>query len=338
MAKKQAAQATSQPESLESQIADRKAGIKPPVPVEVVSEVPKQDEPKISVTERLFPESVKKEAPSNTDKIKSELVEEKKEEVIPAEPVESEEYFLEDILEKHKIPLDKLKSRIKVDEKEEVVSFDEFKKRVQLKSHFDNVAQDIGRQRRELAEERKRMQNSEPVKIDRNPRTEVPTDNPDNFIGQLLNRINALEARAEQLNPVVFETNRNKVANELKAEGFSDFLDYLPAIEEHISKISDPAMQEHYDTIEGAKELFFRLKAREGIANKSVPAKQPVPEVKVRPELPVIKMDSGQQPSSLSSDDIDDATSKYNQLLSRWKETRSSEDLYKLMRFQKAIS
>jgi len=193
---------------------------------------------------------------------KPAVSEEKEEITEQPETSQPEEFYIEEILEKQGIPLEKIKSRIKVDGKEEVVSFEEFKKRVQLKEHLDRAGQELGRQRREFLEMRKGEEKRTPI-------SQVPEKSDlahesassysDPILAELKREIDELKAERAGLNPLIYDVNRQKVAKELKAEGFEDFLEYIPKMEVELSKVSDPALQAFYDTDEGAKVFFKGL-------------------------------------------------------------------------------
>lgn len=342
MAKKTAAPAPAVTATPENLTAERRPGRS----AEVISvESKPASEP--SITSKLFPDMLPQEPKAVPENVEKELPTEepKNEAVVSPEPTDPEEFYLEDILEKYKIPLDKLKSRIKVDEKEEVLPFSELKKRVQLKEHLDRAGLELGRKRREWAEERKRAGEGRPSNFPQNPAPAEPafdpratSENDSPEYARLLQRMNALEARSHALDPVIFDTNIQKVAKELKADGFDDFLDYIPKMETFIAKIEDPATQEYYDTDIGAKALYMRLKSQDLMAERKAPLKvQPGAPLQERPAPPIVKMDSGQQPSSLSTDDIDDKSAKYSLLLNRWKQTRDPNDFRELLKLQGAL-
>lgn len=269
--------------------------------------------------------------------------EEKKEEVAqpepsPAEP-QPEEFYLEDVLSKYNIPLDKVKSRIKVDGKEEVISFDEYKKRVQLKTHLDQAGQELGRQRREILELRKGIE-KERTPISQVPAQADPTANrvpSDDYISVLEQRLAAIEARTA---PVVYDANRQQLARELKNQGFDDFLDYLPRIEAEISKIQDPNAQVYYDTPEGATQLFLKLKNQDLMEQLKQKSDAPKPAPLERPKPPIQKIDGGSQPTTVN--DIDDWQAKRDELYTRWMNTHEPnakrKALHELMRHQNVLS
>ena len=252
-----------------------------------------------------------------------------------------EEFDLEDILRKQNIPFEKVKTRIKVDGKEEVIPFSEFKKRVQLQEHIDRAGQELGRQRRELQELRK-GQEKEPQRISRVPeqsdlvQSEAPS-NSDPYIEKLERRLAQLEAQTAGLNPVIYDVNRQKVAKELKADGFDDLMDYLPRMEVEISKVTDPALQEFYDTEVGAKALYHRLKNQdlnEQIKNKT--PESPKQAQMEKPKPPIQKIDGGQNPTSISN--LDDWDAKNRELRTKWIKTQDPRVFQELLKHRNALS
>lgn len=245
-------------------------------------------------------------------------------------PTPTDETFLEDLLAKSNIPLDKLKVRIKVDGKEEVLSYEEAKKRVQLKEHLNLAGQQLGVERRTVAEERKKW--SEEQRSAQFPgaqRQPVPTNEQipvsDPLIAQLIDKVNMLESRQQGLDPVIFDVNRQRVAGELKSQGFPDFLDYIPKMEAHISALKDQNAIQYYDTEIGSKALYHELKNRD-LMEQMQRAQRPTPpapmpqKVTSSPEhAPIIVIDGGSQPSQAGLDNYD---AKYQEKLSRWQKTR----------------
>lgn len=310
----------------------------------VASEQTKPDAPqeKQGLTARLFPETVQPEAvvEAQPEAKAEEKAEEKKEAPSPVEPT-AEEFDLEDILAKQGIPLDKVKSKIKVDGKEEVVSFSELKKRVQLKEHLDQAGQELGRQRQELKQLRKGVEQERP-QISQVPaqadlgQNDAPSQS-DPYTQQLERRLQQMEAQTAALSPVIYDVNRQEVAKELKAEGYDDFLDYLPKMEAYLATVKDPARLDYYDQKDGAKELFRQLKLKdltEQMREKqNAPATKPTLE---RPRPPIQKIDGGSQPSTLGT--VDDWTAKDTELRNKWVKTKDLRDYSALMRHRGAMS
>lgn len=269
----------------------------------------------IGTTEALF--GVQEQIPEQSESVpekKEEIAEEQK--ASPAEP-QPEEFYLEDVLAKNNIPLDKVKSRIKVDGKEEVISFDEFKKRVQLKTHLDQAGQELGRQRREILELRKGQEKERPqissVPVNADPNQQRAPTEYDPYFSAIERRLAEIEARTA---PVVYDTNRQQLIKELKAEGFDDAAEYLPRIELEIQKVQDPDLQAHYDTILGAKSLAYRLKSQDLIESMKKREEAPKAAPLERPKPPIQKIDGGSQPTTVN--DIDDWQSKRDELYGLW--------------------
>lgn len=253
---------------------------------------------------------------------------------------QTEELYLEDILAKQGVPLDKVKSRIKVDGKEEVVSFEEFRKRVQLKEHLDRAGQELGRQRREFLEMRKGTEKERPQISQVPERSDLEQQNVPSYsdptIEELKREIESLKAYTAGLNPVIFNINRQKVSNDLKAEGFEDFLDYIPTMEVELSKVTDPALQAFYDTEEGSKVFYKQLKAKEFLDASKKKSEEPQKSAPMeRPRPPVQRIDGGNQPSSMNAND--DWNAKYNELLTKWKRTKDRGTFQELLKHQNSL-
>ena len=266
--------------------------------------------------------------------------EEKQEEVARTEPQpepQPEEFYLEDVLSKQGIPLDKVKARIKVDGKEEVISFDEYRKRVQLKEHLDRAGQELGRQRRELIEMRKgkdaeRNQiSSVPAHADQTAQTRNAHE-VDPYFAAIERRLAEIEARTV---PIVHDTNRQQLIKELKAEGFDDAADLLPRIELEIGKVEDPQLQDYYDTIPGAKALAYRLKNQDLMEQLKKKEEAPKAAPLERPKPPIQKIDGGSQQSTLGV--TDDWQAKRDELFKRWQATRDQRSFRALLEHQNSL-
>lgn len=292
---------------------------------------------------KLFPENVK---PEPAPKPEVQEPEPKKAEPIEASPAEptAEEFYLEDLLQKQGIPLDKVKSRIKVDGKEETISFEEFKKRVQLKEHIDRASKELGLERREIMELKKRISQEQNF----NPRGEFRPEvrreeeylpqSTDPVVMRLMQRLDQIEQQTAGLTPVVYDVNRNRVAKELKAEGFDDFLEFIPEMETYLAGVKDPQLLDYYDSEMGAKALYLQLKNRKLSEQLKERAKESVKETKPemeRPRPPIVNIDSGAQPTTARG--IDDTVTKYNQTLEKWKVTKDKKLFQELLQMRNAL-
>lgn len=245
-------------------------------------------------------------------------------------PAASDDTFLEDLLAKSNIPMDKVKVRLKVDGVDQVMSYEEAKMRVQLKEHLNLAGQKLGEDRRAIADERKKFQEEQRTVANLGAQ-HVPTPgeptpellaNP--FVSQLIDRMNMLEGRMQGLDPVVFDTNRQRVANELKAQGFVDFMDYIPKMEAHIANVKDPRYVDYYDTEVGSKALYHELKSRDLMeqmakANRT-PAPTAIPSAASPANAPIIRIEGSNNPSQAAT--VDNYDVQYDDILARWKQTR----------------
>jgi hypothetical protein len=205
------------------------------------------------------------------------------------------------------------KIRQKVDGKEVVTTVEELRKysdQDQIKKHLADAADRVGQERRKLAEERQQwnqLRNQAP----QGTPTEVRVPQEQNVNLQNLQndpvfqRIQFLEQQVQQLaqgiQPSIYESNRQRVANELKALGFTDFNDYLPKMESVVIGLKDPNLVNFYDTPEGSKALYFQLKAHD--LQKAPPKQQIIPRGTSNPTPPAAQIDGGSQSSGSFNDD-----------------------------------
>jgi hypothetical protein len=130
--------------------------------------------------------------------------------------------------------------------------------------------------------------------------------------------------------PVMYQTARQKVADELREEGFTDFLEYVPKMSEAIAGIEDDNLVRYYDTPEGAKALYYKLKLQEQARQAATP--QPPKQEKPEPvKAPVVKIDAG---ASTSGGIVDDADAKYAEAFRRWKETGDPNAWRQVLRYK----
>jgi len=231
-----------------------------------------------------------------------------------------------------------------IDGREEILPFKEVLGQYQLKKHWSEAADRVGEERRKLAEERRQLTELRQNQSSMN----VPRGNEEQANGQIngvqqpdpyLQRIQFLEQQLNQVvegtRPAMYESNRQRVSQELKSQGFNDFLDYIPKMESHIVGIQDPQLVQFYDTPMGAKSLYFQLKAQE---LQATPAKAPPAPAPVRQSAPQIvpqtRVDSGSQPSSGLNDD---SASNYRKAFQRASMLRDDKDAWNAVLQQKGI-
>jgi hypothetical protein len=235
-------------------------------------------------------------------------------------PNNKEEEFLD---------LDKFANRrvkTKIDGREEFVPFKEVVGQYQLKKHLNEAADRVGEERRKLAEEKRQLMELRQMNEQRVQQIQPDLGQSANVERQaqfapqslpldpLIAKIQYLEAQMNQMaegtKPVIYQSNRQRVADDLKRQGFNDFMDYIPKMEGHMVSLRDPSLVNFYDTPEGAKALYFQLKAQDlqGSLQRQAPAPVAQPSPAVRP--PITKIDGGGQPSS---GNVDDAGFRYKQ-------------------------
>ena len=200
------------------------------------------------------------------------------------------------------------KIRQKIDGKEVITTVEELKKysdQDQIKKHLAEQADRVGQERRKLAEERQQWneQRSRPAPIQQpeQPDTDFGTPQRQPQNDPVFQRIQFLEQQVQQLaqgiQPSIYESNRQRVSNELKAQGFNDFNDYLPKMESIVGGLTDPNLISFYDTKEGSKALYFQLKAQD---LQKAPPRQAMTQNVPRgiPEnIPATQIDGGAQSS-----------------------------------------
>lgn len=248
----------------------------------------------ISTTERLFG-TLEEQAESNTEdpnisqkplisqpvaQNPDEAEQERFKESNSPKPVEStpEDDFIDwDKMAGRKI-------RQKVNGKEIITTVEELKHysdQDQIKKSLAERADQVGQERRKLAEERQQWQElrNRPAQyeapqgtLNTNPQYDIrggqqQSAQPANPIDPVFQRIQFLEQQVQQLaqgvQPSIYQSNRQRVSDELKAQGFNDFNDYLPKMESVVIGIKDPNLVQFYDTPEGSKSLYFQLKAQD---------------------------------------------------------------------------
>jgi len=220
----------------------------------------------------------------------------------PAESIPNEDDFID--WEK----MSGRKIRQKVDGKEVITTVDELKKysdQDQIKKHLAEAAERVGQERRKLAEERQQLNQlrqrpfeaaqSQPQGIGQEPQQLDPVFQRIQFLEQQIQQL------AQGVQPSIYESNRQRVANELKSSGFNDFYDYLPKMESHLLNVKDPNLVQFYDTPEGSKALYFQLKAQD--LQKSPQKQQTVPREISNPIPPAAQIDGGGQSSGQFIDD-----------------------------------
>lgn len=177
-------------------------------------------------------------------------------------------------------------------------------------------AQRVAEERRQLEAIRQELQRQLQNEPQRRSEPQQPISNRQ-VSQQEADRIQMLEREIQHLqqslSPVVYQANRQSLANELKNIGFDDFLDYIPQIEQTVASVEDDKLFNYYNTPEGAKALYFQLKAKElkESATKKPEAPRP-PVIAQKPRPPVVRVGGGDQASAGLTDDW---KTKYNAAL-----------------------
>lgn len=248
-----------------------------------------------------------------------------------------QEVYLEDLLERMKLDPDKVKTRTKIDGKEIPVSYSEVKKGYQIDQHLSKRGQKIGEERRQLEALRQEL-----AKSGQQPAgASNTTGDPD--IDSLRSELDQIKSILPQLQPVIYQTARQKLANELKDQGFDDFMNYIDRIDARVAMEADESKWRYYNTFDGAKQLYFQLKLEDQLkASKTAQSNQPerkqesAPKPSLNSRPPIVKIDGG---NSATKPQMDEAAVKYGQLIAEWKKDprRNAHLLPEILKLKGAI-
>lgn len=167
-------------------------------------------------------------------------------------------------------------------------------------------AQRVAEERRQLEairqELKRQLQNEPERRNDQQPISNRQANQAEiDRIAMLEREIQTLQS---SISPVVYQNNRQRLAFELRDMGFDDFLDYIPKIEQHVASVEDDNLFNYYNTPEGAKALYFQLKAKELKESATKIPAAPKPPVAIqRPKPPVVRVGGGDQASAGLTDD-----------------------------------
>ena len=166
---------------------------------DLIPPAPKQEEPKEATPEQ--------EPAKEAEPVKEEPKEEPKPE---PEPQSVEALSIEEFFSKNSDS----KKKLKIDGEEIEMPLSEIVKNVQLSKHLGNIGREIGEQRRALQEEaRKLAELKQPARPN-----EEPEQTPENSEVKALRQ--QMEMMQAMLAPTMYQTARQRLDVELKAEGF----------------------------------------------------------------------------------------------------------------------
>lgn len=288
-----------------------------------------------STDETLFPDFFAKpeetedikEEPKEEPKVQEEEVKEVNEEVkekvkeVTQEAEKSNTFDIEEFFKTNS----SAKKRVKIDGVEEEVTLEELLRNYQTGKHLGKVGQKIGEERRRIREEIQRL---EALK---KPNDQVDTyDDNDPKVKNLESQIMSMTEYLRRLEPMVYENNQKILANQLKEEGFDDFLTYIPKIQTYIAGLEDEKLIAYYDTPEGAKSLYFRMKAQEAVS---------APKQRKEEPKPIIKIDAG----SSTPAPREDLRAEYKKAWEDWKTKRqmgktASDEFSRVLRLKEKLS
>lgn len=247
------------------------------------------------------------------------------------QPVSQEQgdIYLEDLLQKMNIDPTKVKTRTKVDGVEGEASILDVKKNYQLEQHLTKRGQKIGEQRRELEQLRNELMRQSQQKP---ANAEDLSLNADPNYAALKQELDQLKSILPAIQPVIYQNARQQLANELKDQGFPDFMEYIDKIDARVAAEADDNKWNYYNTKEGAKQLYFQMKLEEQMNGQKKAAAQPVqptPAPVPAKKPPVVKIDGGSQPSG---GNVDDYKTRYSELMSAFKSTNNRLEKQSLLR------
>lgn len=242
--------------------------------------------------------------------------------------------YLEDLLQKMGVDPAKVKTKTKIDGIEGEASILDIKKNYQLEKHLTQRGQKIGEERRQLEQlrndlQRQAMASQTPPASEQ----ELPDDPQYRALKQELDNLKSI---LPAIQPVIYQSARQKLANELKEQGFTDFMDYIDKIDARVGAEADDNKWRYYNTPEGAKQLYFQMKleeARNGTQPKAAKAEPVIEPVKPAHRPPVVKIDGGNQPTKATGN-VDDWNARYQQLMAEWKKTKDKGLLQEILKLQ----
>lgn len=255
---------------------------------------------------------------------------------------------LDELLTKLKIDPAKVKIRTKVLGEESEISLAELKKGYQTDQALTTRGQKIGEERKKLEELRQQLLYQARFGPDAtgrgapapapgfpDPETDGAVSN-DPEVKRLRQEVQNLQSMIPALQPVIHQSARQKVADELKEVGFDDFLAYIPKIDARVAQVESENLWRYYNTPEGAKSLYFQIKAEE-LKERTLAPQPPVPAPRTpieRPKPPIIKINGGSGPGAGV---VDDWQAKYQEAWNRWKQSGKKEDLDVVLQMKNAI-
>lgn len=297
--------------------------------------------PDSNSSEALFgtPEPIQEQAPVVEPPVvenKEVVAEEKKEEAVATpEPETQEEIDLEDFLRKNNLDPNKVRIKTKVDGIESAATLAEMRKNYQLEQHLTRRGQKIGEERRQLEALRESLAKSIPVNNQNvNPQVQESSDP---VIRSLQAELQQLKSVMPALEPVIYQNARQQLANELKAQGFPDFMDFVDKIDARVAAEADDNKWRYYNTPDGAKQLYFQMKLEEQAKNKNVQAAKPIVTPVPQPSKPpIVRIDGGGQPSGPLNDDYQ---VKMDALMTKWKQNpRDKATLNQILKMKGVVS
>jgi hypothetical protein len=190
-----------------------------------------------------------------------------------------------------------------------------------------------------IAEDKKYIQEIE-AKLKETVKPQAPLEEEEEFVdaragkeianlkGQLNQITDYLGNLTENLKPTIINTEHTKVAKALAEEGFTDYSDYQPRIDDAINSMS-PELRKEYDTIQGKTALYRDLKLRDFQKGVIKPKEQPVkPEKKQVKVVPVVESGGGASAAD------DGYASKYKAAYEKAQETGNWDELIRLKGYQ----
>lgn len=318
--------------------------------VDVVNQVSHEDGQ--TTSDALFPDfkeealdvQANENSPTPVEEPKPQEEQKKDEPSLPIEPpVEPKtEVFDFDKIKGFKV-------KAKADGQEEEITIEEAVKRAQLKKHYDLEGQRIGQQRREIAEETRKLEELRNT-IYRPPAQSESTEESivsnDPLVMNLRKELEQAKAEIRSihtsLGPTIVKTERQKIGEKLVAQGFSDGMEWDKKIDQYLGEITDPIVFQNElkkinDPItERAEGIFYMMKAREQSLPKPTPPVTPVANGYERIIPPIVKINGGTSSSTPITDESRNQAN-LNAAFKNYKETGDKNAMNEILRMKGVI-
>jgi hypothetical protein len=187
---------------------------------------------------------------------------------------------------------------------------------------------EVGSLRKQMAEERKMLEQLRQSIAAQGPDSQENAlrddPAPRGAEAELMQLKQQFAALQENLAPITHQTARQRLDEELKADGFQDFNDYLPRMDAYVAGVQDEAKFHYFNTPEGARALYLDMKLKDTLKAKSQPAPEPPKQETPEKRPPIVKIDGG-APSPTGI--VDDRAAKYREAFMAWQANPGDRNL-----------